>query len=305
MKNENIKIVLGYIAICLIWGSTWLAIKITLNSFTPIFSTALRFFLASIFIFLFSRLTKVDLSIDKKSFYLYLYLSIFSFSIPFMLVYWGQNQIPTGLASVLFSTYPFFVMIFNSLINRNDKTNAYQIFGTMLAFLGIVVIFSESVFLKVEKLFLVGMFAIMLSAAMQALGAALIKKYGNDLKPLAINFYSISLSFIFVFFSFLIFEDFRNIFFDWSAVLATIYLAFFGTMTTFSIYYWLIKKINLVALSLSAFITPIVAIIFGLVFLNEKASAFFFLGTAMTLSGILIANFPGIRNYLRLKLCKT
>lgn len=295
MNKQNLKIVIAYAAICLIWGTTWLAIKATLFSFTPLFSASLRFFFASIFIFLFAKSINIKLQLDKDSIKLYLYLALFSFTIPFGLVYWGQNAIPTGLASILFSTYPFFVILFNSRINLDDKNNIYQIIGSILGFFGITIIFAENVYFRFDNAFLSGMLAIIISSAMQALGAALIKKYGKNLHPLSLNFFSIFFSFFFMSIAVLFFEDIKKIRYDMTAVLATLYLSFFGTLITFTLYYWLMKKINLVLLSLSAFITPIIAIVVGIIFLDEKFTFFFLFGSAVSLVGILIANLPGIK----------
>jgi drug/metabolite transporter (DMT)-like permease len=97
----------------------------------------------------------------------------------------------------------------------------------------------------------------------------------------------------------MLFEDMSRLNFDSKAFISVGYLAFFGTVLTFTTYYWLMRKINIVLLSLSTFITPIIAVILGWVFLGEKFTSQILVGSSLVLVGILFANFSGLKNYLR------
>ena len=111
MSKLAIKITLAYAALCFIWGSTWIAIRYGLEALTPMFSAGLRFSLASIVIFILMKIKNISLQTDKVSVRLYLLMGFFSFVIPFGLVYWAQQFIPSGMAAVLFAVYPFWVVI--------------------------------------------------------------------------------------------------------------------------------------------------------------------------------------------------
>ncbi len=77
MNRETFKIIFTYLLLCFIWGSTWLAIRISLESFTPFLSGGLRFIIASIAIFVVMRLRGITLQKDKLSVKLYLQMGIF------------------------------------------------------------------------------------------------------------------------------------------------------------------------------------------------------------------------------------
>ena len=144
MNKLAVKVFLAYAAMCLIWGSTWMAIRIGLESLTPIFSAGVRFSVASILIFALMKIKNIELQTDKESMRLYLLMGFFSFVIPFGLVYWAEQFVPSGMAAVLFAVYPFFVVIFSYIRIPNDSIGYYKIFGTVLGFIGIVIIFSDS-----------------------------------------------------------------------------------------------------------------------------------------------------------------
>jgi drug/metabolite transporter (DMT)-like permease len=108
MKNTTVKIILFYILLCLIWGSTWLAIRFGLESLTPLFSAGIRFTIASAFIFILMKLIRFS---SNRQILLRLYFMLFfSFVIPFD---WfiGRTPVPSG-GAVLFAVYPFRCYLF-------------------------------------------------------------------------------------------------------------------------------------------------------------------------------------------------
>ena len=297
MNKLAIKIFLTYALLCFIWGSTWIAIRFGLESLTPIFSAGLRFSLASILIFILMRLKNITLQIDTISIRLYIVMGFFSFVIPFGLVYWAEQFVPSGMAAVLFAVYPFFVVIFSYLMIPSESIGIYKIVGTILGFCGIVVIFSDS-FTGDLTDYLLGMLAVVLSGIMQAAIAVSIKKYGHHLHPLSMNFIPMIIAGISMIFIGILTENVSTNRIDANAILSILYLAVFGSVVTFTGFYWLIKRMNIVILSLLAFITPIVALILGYFIYDEVLSTQHFIGTAMVLTGIFWAN---LSNLLKLR----
>ena len=289
MKTAGLKIALVYALLCFIWGSTWLVIRIGLETMPPIFSAGLRFSLATVFIFILMQVRSIKLQTDKISIRLYLVMGFFSFVIPFGLVYWAEQFIPSGMASVLFAVYPFFVLIFSYLSISKESIDIYKISGVVLGFAGIFTIFSDSFGGDITD-YLLGMFAVVISGTMQAGIAVLIKKYGHHLNSLSMNFIPMLIAGISMLIVGLMFEDLTNFSLKLNAALSIIYLGFFGSVVTFTSYYWLLKKINIVILSLTAFITPIVALILGFLVYNEQLSTRHFIGSSLVLIGLLGAN---------------
>jgi drug/metabolite transporter (DMT)-like permease len=303
MNNGKLKIGAGYVLICLLWGSTWMAIRIGLDYLTPFISCGIRFLIGTVFIYLIMLYKKVKLQKDKRSIQLYLFMGFFSFVIPFGLVYWAEQHVPTGLASVLFSIFPFLVILFSRIALPENKIGVYQVLGVILGFIGLIVIFSQGLSLESDFNFW-GMGAVFLSAAMQAVVVVVMKKYGGELHALSMNFIPVLIGGIFLTLAGFIFEDSSSWQFSTEAMMSIMYLAFFGTVLTFTTYYWLLKKINVVILSLSNFITPVIALFLGWLFLSEVLTPRDLLGSSFVLIGILFANFRGLKNYYLLNLAK-
>ncbi len=294
--NNSIKIVLGYILICLIWGSTWLAIRLGLDSLTPLISAGLRFILASTLIFLIISFNKIKLHLDAKSISIYIFLSFFSFVIPFGLVYWAEQFVPSGLTSVIFGMFPFSVFIFSWILLKGESADLYKLISILLGFIGIVIIFSDSLQIDIENHTL-GLAAVLLSAIIQGSSAVVLKKWGGYLNPFSINAIPLVIAGITLILLSFLFENTLTWQFSGKAILSIIYLAVVGTIIAFTVYYWLLQQINAVILALSSFITPIIALVLGWLILDEKLSQEVLVGSLFVLIGILFGNLKALRNY--------
>ncbi|OGU36919.1 MAG: multidrug DMT transporter permease [Ignavibacteria bacterium RIFOXYB2_FULL_35_12] len=300
MKNEKLTILIIFSLLCLAWGSTWGVIRLGLESLTPFISVGLRFTLASIFILIIMKFRNVQIQTDKVSLWLYFIMCFGSFVIPFGLVYWAEQFVPSGLSSVLFAVYPFFVVVFSYLAIPSEVIGFYRIFGIVFAFAGILTIFYDGLNLDVAS-YMWGMSAIVLSGIMQAGNAVTLKKYGYYLHPLSMNFIPMIVAGISLVIIGLLVEDTSKLVFDPKAYFTIIYLAAIGTVLTFTSYYWLLKRVSVILLSLIAFITPIIALIIGWIFFEEKLSDRVLFGSILVLLGLLIANFSSFKKLLGYK----
>lgn len=289
MSKEGIKVFIGYVLICLIWGSTWMVIRIGLETLTPFISAGIRFLAASLIIFTILKIKRIRINTDRISVRLYLMMGFLSFVIPFGLIYWAEQYIPSGLTSVIFGVYPFFAAIFSYVMLESEKITISKILGTILGFVGIIVIFSENLSFDFNRHF-AAMLAVFTSGMLQAGIAVMIKKYGHELNPLAMNFYPMLICGTSLFVLGLIFENTESLSFNFAAVSSILFLAVFGSVITFTVYYWLLKRTSVILLALTAFITPVVAVIMGFIFLHEQLTERHLAGSILVLCGILFAN---------------
>ncbi|MBI5476941.1 MAG: DMT family transporter [Ignavibacteriales bacterium] len=296
MKSEKSLIVGGFILISIIWGSTWFAIKIGLASITPLYGIAIRFAIAAAILAIIMKFKGDKLPFDKVSISQYLNLAILSFSFPFALVYWGEQYIPSGLASVLFGAYPFVVAIGSHYFLPTEKLSYYKIAGIILGFLGIIIIFWGD--LKYGSDSALGMGAIIISTILQGASLVIVKRKNHHISPMALSLGGMIFGLAIMIPLALIFENFAKLTFDLSGIGSILYLSTFGTVVTFVTYYWLMHRVEIVYLSLVSFVTPILAVILGSIFLDEILSVQIFIGSIFVLSGILTANGDDIKGII-------
>jgi len=292
--SDNFKIILGYILICILWGSTWVAIRIGLDTVTPLLSAGIRFLIASVLFYGLIKIRGLKIQTDRVAIKIYIILGLFSFVIPFGLVYWAEQYIESALASLLFGVFPFATILFSRIMMRNYQIGPYKAAAVIIGFGGVFLIFSENLSFNFSNDFL-GSAAVFISAIMQGWIAVTMKKEGKHLNPVSLNLVPLLIAGVIMTLGGLIFEDMSKVYFSVSSTGAIVYLALFGTVFTFSIYYWLMKQIDVVLLSLSTFITPIVSVVLGFLILGERLSTRALIGGGLVLSGILISNLKGLK----------
>lgn len=300
MKSESLSIKLGFALLCFLWGSTWLAIKIGLDSVPPFYGLFFRFLLATVVLLAIMRIRKIAIPRDKESWKLFCAVGLFSLGLPFSIIYWAEQFLPSGLMSILFAVFPFMVAIFSHLFLPEEPLNIYKIIGIVLGFLGIFIIFSPSFFAGSEsKNFDVpGMVGVIVATIFQAASVIIVKRKGKDISPITLNFGGMFVGTFPVFVAALVFERFSAIQFDAKAIGSILYLGTFGSVVTFVVYYWLLKRLEAVYLSFLTFITPIVAVVLGTIVLGEILEQNTFLGATFVLLGIIVANGKGLINLL-------
>lgn len=298
MNKETLKLTLVFILVCFLFGSTWVNIRWGLESLTPFFFAGARFLLSSIIFYLVIRFRGYKLPRDKDSLQIYFVMGLFSFVVPFMLIYWGEQYVSAGLGAILFGVFPFIVAIASHIFLPGENIGIYKLVGICLGFMGVVVIYTEGFTLSFDGE-IAGMTAIILGASVQAGINVYLKSKARHMHPITINFIPILLAGIFLTTLSFFIEDTSKWVFDLRAILTTSYLAIFGSFLTFTLYFWLLKKMSVVILSLSTFIIPIFAVLLGWLILDETLSLYTFAGSSLVLIGILFANLRGLMNYYR------
>src|SRR3990170_4719381 len=144
--------------LCLIWGSTWLGIKIGLEDSPPFLSCAARFLIASGFLYILIRIKR--LTIPKNNWLKIIIPGFLSFGLSYGLDYWGIQYIASGLAAVLFASLPFFMAIFAHYMLKDEKLSWIKLLFLSIGFLGIVIIFWDQIHFSNSFKSILGMLAV-------------------------------------------------------------------------------------------------------------------------------------------------
>jgi drug/metabolite transporter (DMT)-like permease len=289
MNRQRTLLVVGYVIVSTVWGSTWLAIKIGLESVPPFLAAGVRFVIASALLYAIIRIRKLTIPFTPEAWKTYFAIGGLSFSIPFALVYWGEQFIPSSLGSILFGAFPLWVALFSHFLSENERMDRYKALGAVIGFVGVVAIFAPGLSWT-GSTGMAGMGAVILATILQAYGLIPIKKHGKDISPFVMNFVGMVMGAVFLLSLSLLTERGSPVSWTTSAVLSTLYLAVFGSVVAFVSYYWLLKHIQAVYLSMSSFINPIVAVILGWIILGEALAPSVFVGAAFVLAGLFVAN---------------
>jgi drug/metabolite transporter (DMT)-like permease len=175
--------------------------------------------------------------------------------------------------------------------------------GILLGFAGLVVIFWSDLVSGGPNV--MAMCGIVISAVIQGLMLVIVKRYGKSVSSLALNLGGMMFGIVLLYAMAFTFEDYSRIRLDAEGVGSILYLGTFGTVIAFVVYYWLLKRVEAVYLSLISFITPIFAVVLGALILHERLSSHIFEGAALVLFGILITNGREVMRAMRQRMERT
>jgi drug/metabolite transporter (DMT)-like permease len=279
-----------YALICLIWGSTWLAIKIGLNGVPPFLGAGLRFLLATLLVGfgLAVRRKRVHLTRDDKI--CVVSLGLLVFWLDYAAVYWAETRISSGLTAILFSTMPLMTSLLSAYWTRSETLSGRKIAGILVGVLGTVLLFWPHERLGLQEA--LGMLAALAGCLCAAINLVTMKKYGRHSDPFVLNFLGMGFGAACLLAMSASIEDWGGAVWSRSNVLAIFYLSVFGSVIAFSTYYYLIKKMDATIVSLSTLIIPIVALVLGRAFLRETVTPIAIAGIATILAGVAVAIVP-------------
>ncbi len=274
----------------LIWSSTWLAIKIGLETMPPFFSAGWRFLIAFVPLFVYSLKMGRPIPKDLKTHLFFLGFSFINFSAGYALVYWGEQYINSGLASVLFSVMPFYVALFSIKMLPSEDITLKKMLGVFTGFLGVVIIFHDQLKIGHQFSAFLGMGAVLLSPAFSALGTIVGKKARSKFHPVTLNTFPILYAALSLFLLHFLFEGGQPITFNFKAVFSLLYLGLLGTALAFVLYFWLLKTTSAVLMSLITFVTPPLALFWGWLIKEEPITWQLILGMVIIFAGISIVS---------------
>jgi drug/metabolite transporter (DMT)-like permease len=277
---------LVFIILCLIWGSTWLAIKIGLEDAPPFWAAALRFSAASIMLLIINYFAKSRYPRRLAELFKIAWPGILMYSLPYLLVYWAETHIGSALTAVLFASLPFFIALFSAALLKAEKLGTVAWIGLIAGFGGILAIFYNS--LRVSDLVFGGSLAVVLATASSAYCTVYVRAKLHDFDYRVVA----TLQMIFGTILMLAFaaavEPLSAFKITAKSVLSMAYLIVFGTVVAFSGYYWILKKTRAIIVSMFAFITPLIAIFLGVVIGEEAIDWLTAVGVGLVLSGVFL-----------------
>ena len=277
---------LVWLILCGIWGSTWLFIKIGLENLPPISFAGIRFVISSAILFVLIRARNISLPRKSRDWLLLLGTGVMSFSLNYGLVFWGEQYITSGLAALLQATLPAFGLVLAHLHLPAERMTWPKSFGVVLGIVGVAVVFSNQLAIAGEKA-LAGCVALVLSALFAAYSNVLVKAYGKNLEPVILAGGQMFFGLIPLMLVGLLFEG-NPLNFRWTpmAFMSLFYLAVVGSVLAFVLYYWLVRNMDVTKSMLISLVTPVVAVVLGMVVLGEELSWRTIVGGLMIMAGI-------------------
>ncbi|MFD0669883.1 DMT family transporter [Cohnella sp. GCM10027633] len=300
----------NYALMCMIFGTTFLAIKIGIEAGLPPFLTAgLRFTAAGLVLLgwmLLKGKVRLSLLLRKEL----VFIGLGSTFMTFAALYWAEQHVDSGIAAILSATGPMIILGLQALVTKQAQgfgRSAYV--GCMIGFAGVIVLLLPKLVVGGDSLWVIGCVLILLGEVGYAAGSLLTRRVIvqlNEVSPIAIN----AVQMLYGGLALLVLSSFSERmsvapFLTLSGAGSLFYLIVIGSMLGHSLYAWLIKATNAFFPSTWLYVSPLIAMVLGVLIYREHVSIYSILGSLLVIGGVVVTNIRDIRTRLIRRLVRS
>ena len=289
-KRESILAYFCLAGVSLIWGTTYLAIRIGVADFPPFLFAGIRQITAGIlltgFMFLFFRQRIANIQWLPQMAGGFLMITMGN-----GLVSWAEVYVPSGVASIICSIMPAMVVVINLFVDRSEPPTGLILTGLFIGMGGIFLVFSEYLQAFANSYYTAGIVLIFMATLSWALGSVLIKKRGKASNPFLNAGLQMFFGGVFCLPVSLAFDDYANFSWNTEAIYALVYLSLLGSVAAFAMYSYALTRLPVTIASLYSYINPLVAVLLGWLLAHEMLNFKIALAFIITVGGIYLVSY--------------
>lgn len=283
-KENRLRLVLAFAAIYIVWGSTYLAIRLAIDTIPPFLMAGMRFLAAGGVLYLWARRSAPAPTLIHWRSAAIIGVSLLLFSNGG--VTWSEQRVPSGIAALLVATVPLWIVLLEWLLHGGDRPRNAVLAGLALGFGGVLLLIGPNPFHSHQSIDLLGVGALMFATFSWANGSLYSRKAKlpeSQLLAAAMEMLMGGLALSVVSFAT---GDFHR--FDPAAVttrswLSLAYLSVFGSIISFTAYIWLMRTTTPSRVATYAYVNPIIALLLGGLFAGESIT-----GQVLVAAGVIV-----------------
>lgn len=288
-KGTRAKAIFCLTLVCLLWGTTWIASKVGVRHMPPLQLAGIRQLIGGFCYVLFFVFRGERWPRGKEWTSIFV-LSFLNFLIANGLSTWGVKYISAGLGAIIGAIFPLWIVVIG-LFSGKTKIPRQAIFGLVLGFGGVCVIFAEHLSDFLKPAFQLGILLSILATWGWAFGTIYTKKHAARFNP----YFSIGLQMMISGVAMTSIAHATNetipyAAIPWQAWASIGHLVIFGSIISFMAYLYALQNLSTEQASLYAYVNPIVALILGSILFSEPLTLFIAIGGLVTLLGVYLVN---------------
>ncbi|MEO6975524.1 MAG: DMT family transporter [Gallionella sp.] len=273
----------AFVSVVVIWSTTPLAIKWSTLGIGSSFAVLSRMALGALLCGLLLLVLRIRFPIHRKARLSYLASGLSMFA-AMSLTYWSAQYVSSGMISVMYGLSPLITSFAAILWLKEEAVTTAKMAGMLLGITGLVLVFQGG--LNLGEGAMLGLAALLVAVMSQSLGLVWMKKIGDDSPPLATTFGTLLVGLPLLFIVWWLSDGHLPAVIPTRAVIATLYLASFGSVLGFMLYYYMIKYMEAGRIMLITLITPVMALLLGHGLNHEEVLPHVWFGTVFILFGL-------------------
>jgi len=291
-KKPDFKLIISLIIVGIVWGTTYLGIRVAVETIPPWFITSIRQGIAALIVLgiLLYRKQLSWIGWDNLKYQLIPSLLMIVLANGFTTI--AEQTVPSGLTSIMSALSPVIIFI-GSILFGIQKPSWKGLIGVLLGFLGVVFIFRNGLGAILDPNYKTGILFLSIAILSWSAGTVYSKKHTHKSNNIALNlFYQFSISSVIQFVLAFIFSSNTDVS-SWSSrsILALLYLAVFGSVLAFFSYHYALKRVTAIQVSILNYVNTIIAVFLGWLLLDEVITTDFIIATALIILGVFIINY--------------
>ena len=280
------RIVLAFLAIYVLWGATFLAIRVAVLQIPPLFTAGVRFFLAGALLYGFVRLRgeRSPSVIEWRSIAV---MALFMFVATYGLLFWAEQYVPSGIASVIEATLPIMALILEVFVFRQQPFRWRMLGSVVLGFGGVTLLLLQGG--QRGAVPLVPALAILACTVAWSLGAVLTRSVPLP-QSRSLTAGAAMLLGGMALLGLSIVSGERNPLPDipFQAAVALLYLIVGGSLVGFTAYVWLLGRMSASRVASHAYVNPVVAVALGYIVASEEITRLTVLASLLILLSVFL-----------------
>lgn len=287
MSDYKLKGYIAWISVCIIWGTTYLAIRIGVSHIPPMLFAGIRWIVAGIIFVSALKLTHKNLPPLKDLKHIAV-MGLLMLGFGNGLVVTGEQFISSGLAALLITTVPFWIVGFDSLALKKSVFNRFIVTGLLLGLIGVSAIFGDNWRDLFNKDYLIGVLSILGAVVAWSLGSVYSKHKKINAHPLMSAAVQMLVAGIAQTLLGILLGETSQIKFNQEGIYSLGYLIIFGSILGYGSYIYAIEHLPLSLVSTYAYINPIIAVFLGWLVLDEKLNLYMILAAVLIITGVML-----------------
>lgn len=277
-----------FLLLGLIWGSSFLWIKIALQEIGPATLVALRMSLGALGFLLFLPFIGERLPRQWREWLPLAVLGLINTGLPIFLISWGELYVDSGTAAVLNSLVPLFSLIIAGLWLRTEPVTALRVSGLILGFGGAAVLASRELALDADPMGVIGALAVVAAAASYAFGASYARHRITRTHRYVVAGGSLIFAALYLWVLAIVSEWPLEVPTQPDGIIAVLWLGLLGSFVAYLCFFFLIHHLGATLATMVTYLFPVVGVGLGTIFLGELLDPRMIVGTILVLAGIVV-----------------
>ena len=279
----------AWISVCLIWGTTYLGIRVALETIPPALIGALRFIIAGVVLAALLRVRGVRLPGSRHWPGLAI-VGVLLIGVGNGMVVVAEQWVPSGIAAVVIATAPFWMATVEAFIPGGERFSRRTLTGMTLGFTGIVLLLWPDLTAggSVGRQFLFGLIALQLAEIGWSLGTAYSKRHAREENAIAAAALQMFFGGVAMLAVAIIRGEWHDLYFSPRSAAAELYLIVAGSLVAYPAYIYALKYLPVSTVSLYAYVNPVIAVLLGAMLLGEPFGIRIVIASALVLCGVSV-----------------